>query len=185
MDFILSELKKDHKYMLKLLYQLDQQVKALGGLNNTPLDMDLLLEIVDYIKRFPDFVHHKVEEEMFSYLADKDLEKTEQALVNKVVDEHPMLDALSELLELRISEYLADNSKKVPLIRVADMFVQQQIKHIECEQVHVFVLCQKYLRKKDWKHLQKTAEKAAADQNELTDYLNIREKIAQSHALTA
>lgn len=175
---LLSSLKEDHKYMIKLLHLLEQEIKTLDAAQVVRVNLDRLLEMTDYLNQYPEICHHPIEERMFGMLASKSLPEHEQALIDKVIDEHGMLDALAELLEVKIARYLAANCSKASLLRTADMFLRQQIKHIECEQNHVFTLCCNYLQNGEWQELQALEEEIRQADDELCSYELLRQKIA-------
>ena len=181
---IVDGLKEDHRYMIKLLYQLEQQIKSMSGLTSQSLNLDVLLEIVDYIKQYPEICHHPVEEKMFEMIQQKPVSFTDHALIEKVIDEHVMLDALAELLEIKIGECLAGRCTQSSLLRTGQMFHQQQLKHIECEQSHIFPLCKQYFNKEDWQKLQSLADEVIARENNLQGYQDMREKIVKGHIVT-
>lgn len=182
-DFI-DGLKEDHRYMIKLLYQLEQQIKSMSGLTCQALNLDMLLEIVDYIKQYPEICHHPIEEKMFDMLKQKPMGFTDNALIEKVIDEHVMLDVLAELLEIKIGECLAERCSQSSLLRTGKMFHQQQLKHIECEQNYIFPLCKKYFDVADWQLVQTIADEVMSEDENLQNYQKIRKKIVQSHILT-
>jgi len=181
---IVESLKDDHRYMVKLLYQLEQQIKSMSGLTGQALNLDLLLEIVDYIKQYPEICHHPIEEKMFEMIKQKPMGFTDIALIEKVIDEHVMLDALAELLEIKIGECLVGRCSQASLLRTGKMFLQQQLKHIDCEQSYIFPLCKQHFEEDDWHQLQLVIDDIMSKEDNLEIYQKMREKIVQTHIVT-
>lgn len=177
MKSLISGLKEDHQYMTRLLHRLQSQIQAVQGGSN----MEPVLQIVDYLKQYPDLWHHPIEEQMFELLLQKPLTEHEKALVEKIVDEHALLDALAELLDIKISQYLHGNANKAALIRTTNKLVFQQLRHIEYEQNHLFALCEKYLDEADWQSLVSISDSVRWQNQEMPFYHKLREVIARIH----
>jgi hemerythrin-like domain-containing protein len=185
MHSIIQQLEKDHSYMLKLIQQLKQQSSALSGLSKEKVDIDILLEIINYIKDFPEHFHHPIEEKLFGLLSNKTLSFKDYGLITKAIDEHVLLDALTELMEIKISDFITGiNSSKSDLLQIIDKFSRQQMNHIAYEQSHIFPLCEKYLNQEDWLQVEQSATFDAEKQHELNEYLLKRELISQAHLHT-
>lgn len=181
---IIGVLKEDHRYMIKLLYQLEQQIKSISGLTCQFVNLDRLLDIIDYIKQYPEICHHPIEEKMFTMAKQKPLSLTDHLFIEKVIDEHLLLDALVELLEIKVGECLAGRCSQASLLRTGKMFHLQQLKHIECEQNYVFPLCVQHFEEHDWQQLQFVADNILSQNDNLNSYQEMRKKIVQAHLVT-
>lgn len=183
MQSLINSLREDHQYMTRLLHQLEADVSTLDNKKIVGNRLNMVLEIADYLKQYPELWHHPIEESMFDRLKQKALDHHERGLVDKVIDEHAMLDALAELMEIKISQYLHDPSRKASLMRSVNLFVHHQLKHIECEQNHVFKLCQKHLDDEDWQALLSLSDHARLRNDDMPVYHKLREKLAHNHWL--
>lgn len=185
MQAIISQLENDHSYMLKLIYQLSKQTKSLSGLNHEKVDIDTLLEIIQYMKDFPKHFHHPIEEAMLGLLGSKKLGFKDLGLIAKAIDEHILLDALSELLDIKVSAFLSDNINKADFLKTVDRFCRQQMKHIAYEHDYIFPLCEQHLHADDWVAIQQKAAIAEKHNTELEQYCNRRKVISEAHLVTA
>ena len=154
MSLVIDCLREEHKAISRVLFQLlplvqqvssspQQKVLIVNQLKEKLMQLDVLIG----------GAHHWVEEVMMQRLAQKSLAQASQQLVNNMLADHEMLDVFSELLMLRISEYLADDNKKAALIRAVNQYVKQHIQHINREQMQLFKLCEDNLDAEDWQML--------------------------------
>lgn len=178
MQSLIDSLREDHRYMTRLLHQLEAEVSAL---DNNSRRLDTVLEITDYLKQYPELWHHPVEESLFARLLEKPLAEHERGLVSKVIDEHAMLDALAELVDIKLAQYLLNPGRKASLMRSVNLFVRHQLKHIECEQNHVFRLCRQHLDDSDWQALVSLSSRSRTHNDDMPVYHRLREKLAQAH----
>lgn len=183
MQSLIQSLREDHQYMTRLLHQLEADVSTLDNHKASGDRLNTVLEIIDYLKQYPELWHHPIEESMFARLKQMPLDQHELALVNKVIDEHAMLDALAELMEIKVSQYLHDPTRKASLMRSVNLFVRHQLRHIECEQNHVFKLCLKHFVDNDWHSLVTLSDHARRRNEEMPVYHKLREKLAHNHWL--
>lgn len=154
MSAVIDYLRDEHKSISKVLFQLlplvqqpssspEQKVLIVSQLNEKLMQLDALIG----------GSHHLVEELMMQKLAEKELPEASQQLVDNMLSDHEMLDVFSELLLVRIAEYLADDNKKAVLIRAVNQYVKQHIQHINREQMQLFKLCLAKLSEEDWQVL--------------------------------
>lgn len=147
-------LRGEHKDISRVLFQLlpliqqpcdnDTQKRiVINQLEEKLMQLDVLIG----------GAHHLVEELMMQKLAAKELDKASQQLVDNMLSDHELLDVFSELLLLRIEEYLSDSGKKAVLIRGVNQYVKHHIQHINREQVQLFKLCESKLSTDDWQAL--------------------------------
>ncbi|NRB38322.1 MAG: hypothetical protein HRU20_07600 [Pseudomonadales bacterium] len=127
----------EHKDISQLLFQLlslaqqscnnDRKKRlVINQLNEKLVQLDVLIA----------GAHHLVEELMQSP------DEVSQQLVDNMLGDHEMLDVFSELLLVRIQEYLLDDGKKTVMMSAVNHYVKQHIQYINREQTQLFKLCE-------------------------------------------
>lgn len=154
MSAVISSLRDEHKTISRILFQL-------LPLAQRPCDSDekkrlVVNQIKEKLMQLEALIggpHHLVEELMMQKLADIPLSVDSQKLVANMLADHDLLEVFSELLMLRIEEYLVQDDKKAVLIRAVNQYVKHYIQHISREQSQLFKLCEDQLSSDDWSEL--------------------------------
>lgn len=114
-------------------------------------DFALLNDIFEYIKEFPDRIHHPKEEEFLFSAMRRRISGTELELLDSLMKEHEhetvLIVELCSSLELFKTGGDAD---KVEFIRRAKNYVNFLGNHIRLENEKVFPLAEVYLEESDW-----------------------------------
>ncbi len=187
MNAVIESLMEDHRYMIRMTYLLEKELRALTGLSKREAQKEKILDILQYLKGYSAIAHHKLEDFLFERLLDKGLEMSERAEVSIVMNEHESLDVLSELLEQTVSEFMTGNKDVAKLLRMADQCKDMQFSHIEKEQKSVMPLMGKYLNEQDWEDAESYAAKISKDAKEqdLWRLIWMRERLSQGNAITS
>jgi hemerythrin-like domain-containing protein len=147
MAALLDELHADHRNFAKLLTLLSRQLRMIR--EEGFVDMELLLDMVDYIESYPDLVHHPREDLIFTrYLERYDMARD---AVLALMEQHVELKQLTAALRTAIEGVLHD----APIERDAfaaqlETFIERQREHLNAEEAEVFPLLDRTLDAQDW-----------------------------------
>lgn len=151
MTAVISQLRSDHKEICQVLFQLlPLAQQPCSSDEQRQLVINQLREKLMHLDRLIGGAHHLVEEMMMRQLCDKSLDESHKQLVDNMLADHELLDVFSELLMIRIDEYVADGAKKAVMIRAVNQYVKHYIQHISREQTQLFGLCEQKLQPEDW-----------------------------------
>lgn len=153
MNLILEQLQNDHKQLVRLLYQLEQQVKTYMGLIKASSSLESMLDILDYIQVYPELWHHPTEDIICDVLLEKDISVSGE--VADLMAEHDTLELLSENIheyinQLAVAKYTVIAEKKARFIKASSLYINRQLQHMEKEQEVLFPLFEQRLDSSDW-----------------------------------
>ena len=155
----LQELHRDHvnlAHVLHLLESLLGEVRA-----GEHIDLNALSEIVDYVQAYPDLIHHKREDVIFSVYLEHGTGRNE--LVDRLMAEHVLLLKKTQEIREHIEQWC--NDSPVPRERVVSIiadYLQMQWDHLNLEESSVFDLLDQELEPDDWVRIE-AAMPAATD----------------------
>ena len=156
MPDVLDSILREHRTITEVLNVLEAQVDLFEQADQP--DYDLIREIIDYFRTFPDLYHHPKEDLMFERLKAKDAAS---------VRPFGNLEALHD----EISERLGDFSRAVSrvmmeaemprdtFVKLAREFIAGERAHMKAEEQHFFPVAAKLLNKDDWSEIDKIIEK--------------------------
>lgn len=147
--------------MMRLLQRLQLQAKQLAGVYKTDGDkrfLDELLQSIRYIQEYPSFFHHRLEESLYLRLHDSALNSQQKSNIGRLFDEHEALEALSELLDFKVSQFISKRCTTADLLKNIDRFCRMQLRHMQFENSEVFPIALEVLTKSDWQALQEQAK---------------------------
>lgn len=148
MNRIMADLQTDHNNFIKLL-------KILSNLLNDfeqgkDPDFYLMLDIIDYIARYTDLIHHPKEEAMFDVYLDKAHEAPEA--IHKLQRDHEELPKLRQEIYQLLEGFINDvgfHSRK-NFCRKMQNFMLRQIEHLNTEENRLFPQIVETLSEDDW-----------------------------------
>jgi hemerythrin-like domain-containing protein len=132
---VIETLYSEHGYFLSLLDTLEQETEKLKS-GKVP-DYYLLLDIVDYLTRYPDQYHHPREDLLFAKMlnADKDF-RTDLARLER---EHKTLRSYNDKLFAELKRIAAGRRVDRPeLMRNLKRYISGYRQHIEFESKNIF-----------------------------------------------
>ncbi len=192
---ILEQLQRDHNQNLRILFNLRREVQAYAGLASSRGRIERILEMLDYLKVYPQLWHHPVEEGLYRALLKKPLSEQQRVLVEKRLLELDTLNLLPEQLhELFSAEAIAEPmNKRVPFQRILKLclnYCDRQFTHIQLEQEEVFSLFAELLSALDWQNALIVSRHCGRSDTgcELADrqeYIALGQRVNESHLLTA
>lgn len=143
---IIDELKTDHANFLRLLKIMSEEITEFeaGG----SADLARMLDIMDYIQTYPDFVHHPKEDIL--YRAYLECHEEGHEVIGQMLEEHVKLKdrtiEIKHCLEGIFHDAVIDRE---PLCRELGDFVALQTRHIQTEERRVFGLLRSGLEEAD------------------------------------
>ena len=148
---ILEELRSEHRTMRKLLEMLQRQIELVA--DDRPPNGDLLLEITEYFRSYPDLFHHPKEELILRRVADRN----PAALDTLVVLEEAHEDSSRELgrfsravVRLLIEPQEAEDR----FLSAALAFVESERRQMAWEDEQLFTLAEQSLNDNDWSQIE-------------------------------
>ncbi len=186
MNLIIEQLKDDHKQLVRILYHLEKEIKALSGLLKTNAKIETILDILDYIQVYPEIWHHPTEDVIFEMLLQKDIPDAQ--LLANALEEHGILEVLTEKLRDYLNMAVADDGfSAARIIKSTNDYVNRQLRHMEFEQATLFPMAEQYLLQDDWQLIKdrlKGRHKVLED-SRLQEFNTLYQNIANSSAVTA
>ncbi len=153
---VIQALHSEHIYMSSLLNTLEEQVEAMAAGQHA--DINLILDIVHYMKSFPDQFHHPREDIVYELLAER--EKSIRALLLDLRSEHAQLDSLAG----QVADCMDDirlfptAMKKQHAKKLSTNYIAMLRHHMDQEEAGVLPIASRVLTDKDWQDIeQKTA----------------------------
>lgn len=137
---VFRQLMEDHRNLKKVLSVLEQEVamyETETGDPETEPNLNLIMEIMDYIHYYPEFFHHPLEEAAFDYLLTQKKGDVDQ--INDIRGEHKELEKISAELRETVNGISVGNPTPLTDLREAvNYFVEAQRRHIRKEETTVF-----------------------------------------------
>ena len=143
----LLELHQDHVNLAKVLHLLESLLVDVRA--GEHVDLEVLSEIVDYVRSYPDLIHHKREDIIFSVYLEHSVGPSD--LVGQLMWEHRLLVQKTHDLSEYLEQWRIDSP--VPRERVVAIiadYLQLQWNHLDLEEGSVFDVLQQELTDDDW-----------------------------------
>ncbi len=150
MNSILEKLHRDHINFSKLLAFLEQQLHLLEDCKIS--NLDATLDAVRYMKEYPDYIHHPLEDIVFRYFLEHYGSGHEN--IDELLHEHEGMPALTERLLESLQNALAGlPQEREELCTILEEYISVQRKHMDQEEVHVYPVLDSNFSKKDWQEI--------------------------------
>ncbi|MEJ2115012.1 MAG: hemerythrin domain-containing protein [Gammaproteobacteria bacterium] len=150
MENIINKLQNDHKNFVKVLRFLERQYQLLEDCDRS--DLSSTLDAIKYMKEYPDYIHHPLENVVFKYY----LEHYEGAH-EKIIDllrEHEELPVLTNKLIEMLQGILSDvPQKREELCADLNNYISILKEHLNEEEAHIFPIINSKLGENDWKNI--------------------------------
>ena len=144
---ILDKLHNDHKNFSKLLFFLEKQLQLLK--NNRHSDFSLTLDAIKYMKEYPDYVHHPLEDIVFKYFIKHHEEAHDK--ITELLHEHDEMPKLTETLLEMLEGVLAEvPQNREELCAYLNKYITIQKEHMNQEEAHVYPILNSKLDEQDW-----------------------------------
>ncbi len=149
---IISELRRDHTNIEKLLVLLETEVRRLA--EPGAIGFRLMLDIMDYVMNYPDLYHHPREDLVFAKLLQRVPES--RAVVEDLIEEHKLISEKMRTLAGALDETLhALERQRDDIVELAHDYSTFLRRHLEKEETEVFPMAIAALTEEDWVELDK------------------------------
>lgn len=148
---IIERLIQDHAHFARILAVLEKQIKVIED-GRTP-DVDLMVEIMDYIRNYVNVFQYPREELIFKKIMDRheDARLDMEALIQDHQEELELSFKLAEEID---GAFLVDEMHpRGPIAKLTRDFIEFNHRHMEKAQSVAFPLAKKVLKSKDWKEI--------------------------------
>lgn len=148
-DIAIQIIQREHRAIAAVNDGLSKLVSSLQ-VDEDSLDLELLKEILFYIKTYPEKLHHP-KEELFLFKRLNSRTDVASVLISQLEKEHSDGASLLEEIESEvaaISQDLTIDTKQ--LIRKIQMFVKMQWGHLNVEEMMIIPMAREHLKASDW-----------------------------------
>ncbi|MEZ5534634.1 MAG: hemerythrin domain-containing protein [Thiolinea sp.] len=152
MHKIMAELHQDHIHLARLLKTLEQQADLLS--TDADPDLDLILDIVDYIQNYPDLVHHPKEDMV--YHAFQNISDDGGEIVKHLLEEHAQLPSITKDFRNLMEEVVNGGSiiSRAGLQAKIRHFIHVERTHMNTEEFVLFPLIEDKMGMAEWQQLE-------------------------------
>lgn len=186
MNLIVEQLNDDHRQLVRVLYHLDREIKALNGLGCSRASVEKILDILDYIQVYPEIWHHPTEDLIYEVLLQKNIPEPQR--LADCIEDHGVLELLTENLHSYLEQFaLGNDGVRSRLVKAGSDYVKRQLDHMEHEQQTLFPLMEEFLSDGDWDTIkqQLKSRQPSGRELQLEHYRSLYRNIADSSAITA
>ena len=151
MKNVIDQLHADHINIAKVIDLLKKQYEEMSG-DGSP-DFNLMLDILDYIHSYPDYIHHPKENVVFKVYLEHhdDLQKT----IDHLLKEHQEMGEKTRDLYDDIDGILNDSMvDKLELENKIADFIKQQMQHMDTEEGKVFPTLRETLTEDEFERIE-------------------------------
>lgn len=137
-------LRIEHEQAGELLNIIDEQLTL-----DHAMDLELLRDVVEYFREFPDQCHHPIEDLVFRYIEDRAPGRA--VTVAEILSEHERISGLTARFGSALESVMAGkNADEDELRVVAAEFITAYRAHIQAEEDFFFPLALAELQPNDW-----------------------------------
>lgn len=116
-------------------------------------ELDLVLDAIKYMKEYPDYIHHPLENVVFKYYLDN-YEGTHEK-ITELLHEHEEMPLLTNKLIDMLEGTLADMPQsREELCSYLDKYISIQKEHMNEEEAHVYPILISKLDENDWEKIE-------------------------------
>ena len=147
---ILNNLHNDHMNFSKVLSFLEIQLKKLS--DSDEVDFELILLAIQYMKEYPDKIHHPSENIVFHYYVEH--YSGEHDVIEALMEEHDNMPLLTHrLLEMLESVLIDEPQSRDELCKCLDQYIMKQKEHMNIEEARVYPLLESSMQIEDWRQI--------------------------------
>lgn len=137
----------EHANFARLLDLLERQVAAFHA-GEQP-NYDLMLDVVYYLRHYPDEIHHRQESVAFARLLDRD--PTMKSKIDRLIQEHRVLAAAGDTLLAHLDAVVADALEPRSTVEAAAAtYLVYFRQHLAAEDKEVIPRAAEFLTPEDW-----------------------------------
>ncbi len=150
MQAILEKLHNDHINFDRLLSTLEGQLRLLEDCETS--DLDTTLDAVRYMKEYPDYVHHPMENTIFEYFQTHYEQANEH--IHDLLAEHDDMPQFTDRLFEALQNAMAGfPQEREELCAILGEYISIQRKHMDREEVYVYPMINSRFNEEDWKQI--------------------------------
>lgn len=152
MHALITALKTDHVNINKLLIILGKELEKFSS--DQDADLYLMLDIIDYVEKYPDLIHHPREDLIFDAFTKKMGEKNPN--IETLSIQHQSLPTLTHSIR-QVIENIIEEAYMMPRSEVSEKiqdYIDRQRQHLRMEEATVFPLIDSTLDEDDWKQVE-------------------------------
>jgi hemerythrin-like domain-containing protein len=128
---VVHRLHRDHEHLDEVLDLLERHVDAFH--DGDPIDFELIAMVLEYLADYADRVHHRIEDQLFAPLQDRDDDIG--PLARQVMQQHPHLSSRTRQLQSTIEGVVHDAVvTREELEQQARAFIGLQREHLRLEE---------------------------------------------------
>jgi|GEM_PF-265932 len=150
MKNILNKLHTDHMNFMKLLTYLEKQYRLLENCERSELSS--VLDAIKYMKEYPDYIHHPLENIVFKYYLDHYEEA--HGKITELLHEHEEMPLLTNKLIGMLQGALTDMpQRRDELCRHLEKYISIQKNHMNEEEAHIYPILDSTFNENDWNNI--------------------------------
>jgi len=146
---VYQQLCEDHRHIQRLVRCMRNLAAPLKTQGLDAERLNLMLDVMDYIKTYPEHWHHPIEDQVLSLLLLKHIPEAD--LLREVVCDHGRMEKQTIKLEQQFQAVAKGCVVPAQLIlQQCDAYIKTQLDHIERENQWIYPLMERYLNEADW-----------------------------------
>jgi hemerythrin-like domain-containing protein len=147
----LEQLQTDHRHLARLLFMLQAEVDRLNMPDGEPMNLERVVEALDYLRDYPQQCHHPTEDVAYERLLEKSLSARQRATIDRIEREHGTLEVLAKDLAAEFGRVEQDSVVAATVLhRKTTQFVQALYQHLRAEEDGLFPLMRDLFDAADW-----------------------------------
>lgn len=163
MSETVETLRSEHQNMTRVLGLLEHQV-ALFEEAGQP-DYELIGQIIDYFRRFPDLYHHPKEEVVLARLRERAPDQAER-IGDLEGDHEGCSDNLQNLARVVVRVLMGAEVSREAFVRLAREFIDNERNHMKGEEEVFFPIALEHLTPEDWQAIDEKVHRFSDPLNE-------------------
>lgn len=179
MPAALEMIRAEHRTMTRLLDLLERQID-LFEITGEP-DYELIGEILDYFRSYPDLYHHPKEDLIFRRLEQRAPEAA-KAFGNLEAEHEKVTQRLSTFTRAVVNVLMEAEISRDALVHVARDFIDGERRHMAAEEKFFFPAAERSLSDEDWADIDRRVSKfkdPILEQTGPDRYTLLREELAR------
>ena len=143
----LRRLQEDHVNIARLLEVLEHQLALFA--QDGDVDYEVMEGVLEYMRRYPDLMHHPREDRVMLQLQKRDPKAAEEA--GDLTSEHVRLKGVTERFATALDNVLAEQEvSREAFTALGRDYVDQQRTHMRRENERFFRIAERTLTEADW-----------------------------------
>ncbi len=179
MPAALEMIRAEHRTMTRLLDLLERQIDLFEKTGEP--DYELIGEILDYFRSFPDLYHHPKEDLVFTWLEKRDPEQA-AAFGNLEVEHEKVGQRLSKFTRAVVNVLMEAEISREVLVHVGRDFIDGERRHMAAEEKYFLPAAERCLEAEDWAEIERRISKfkdPILEQGAPHRYELVREELAR------